>query len=87
MSVKINGQLWTLILNDNTIADYGHCIHDDKTIKIGVHYDYLNLLGTLIHEAVHASCVDLSEDAVRKVEANVLEVIKSSGIFKDKIQP
>jgi len=51
--------------------NYGYTDYENRTIVVHHRLQGVDLFRTLIHEAVHAACRDLNEDAVCRIEDSV----------------
>jgi len=78
---KINGKNWDVRFTNVGLCEeyYGYCIYDKRIILIDPKEKKKRIVNTIIHEAIHAACQQLTEEAVTEA-ANVATEI----LFKNK---
>jgi hypothetical protein len=79
MKVLIRGKMWTVVLRRLLPKYHGLCHYDTRTIELDAKQSEKDLLGTAIHEALHAAFPDLSEDAVDEASISVGELVWKLG--------
>lgn len=65
---------WTVKTKKLRRGTLGVCDYDEREIHIHPQPDTIAMLGVLVHELVHQSLPDLSEEAALRVERNWLAV-------------
>ncbi len=76
--VTIAGNEWT-VRRARLKRVYGYCDHAKREIVIDAATAPDIQWQTLIHEAMHASAPDLSEDAILRIEADIVAVLRGCG--------
>lgn len=70
------------VLRYNGRDDWGGlCDNQARIIDLCTTVNLRRSIENRIHEAVHASCPDLDEDAVLRVEGNIAAVLEASGVI------
>lgn len=59
----------------------GLCHNGRRTIELSTTVNLRREIETRVHEVAHATCPDLSEDAVERLERNVCEVLAAAGVI------
>lgn len=80
--LRINSQLWSVWLVDPiALPDdhYGICDWSRRTIEIAAGMSHEQTMDTLTHELIHASCRDLAEDAVLRIESAIGRGLRKAG--------
>lgn len=72
--VKIAGQPWR-VKRQKLSGVYGECDYAKRIITIDSAAPLRDQWATFIHETIHASAPDLSEDCVRRLEADIVAVL------------
>ena len=94
--IKVNNADWKLEFVNNLVDLYpeyypthlyGVCDRAIKTIFIDKKYhSKKDLIGTLIHEGIHAGNSKLTEKEVRRIEQTVTDILMKVGVdFKQNI--
>jgi len=81
--LKISGKTWTLVYSKDRLGRDNIAECDTATRTIVIHPDLAGakLVGAALHEGVHATLPDLSEEATLRVEADLLEVLQAAGLL------
>lgn len=80
--LRINSQLWSVWLVDpSTMPDdhLGLCDYSRRTVEIAAGMAHEQTMDTLTHELIHASCRDLAEDAVLRIESAIGRGLRKAG--------
>ena len=88
MEIKIGCNKWTLELHDfvtcGGVDCRGLCLCEDRTIKLKSSLENTRLMGTFLHECIHAIDdeydVDLTEHQVHLLGTSLLSLIRDNKI-------
>jgi len=79
-TARINGQRWRIDRSKKLLPKlYGRCDYSQRLISVCRSLSGVPLLDTLIHEVIHASWPDLSEEAGVAVASTLAAIITKEG--------
>lgn len=76
--VKIAGNDWT-VRRARLKNDYGRCRQSPREIVIAINTNAERQRRTLIHETIHASAWDLSEECVERLTTDIVAALRACG--------
>jgi hypothetical protein len=82
-SVYIGDRRWRIVRKRCLPKIYGKCDYQSRTITVCSTLTGIDLLDTLIHEAIHARWPDLAEEAVEEVATTIAHLLASQGFTSE----
>jgi hypothetical protein len=87
MQVTIRGKRWNLEFRKLPGGDLGKCDSPEtpnKTIVVNPNQKGVDVLGTILHEAMHAAHWDLDEEAIDSASDDIAKILWRLGYRRDE---